>query len=167
MKTFLLIVSIVGSATCIIFIWLTLFSSERDTGTSVQLPDSQIEPYIDNTTVMPIPDRLGGSKIALPTNDGQFLQINNIVKDAQSVGSGMYTVSPDDSYSLIYNSQNNSIAVQINVAPVLEYRTQVTFMAAELLGVSVMDLCRINAYVGTTIDIDEVYGGQNLGFSGC
>jgi hypothetical protein len=100
--------------------------------------------------------------------------INNPLQVATvfSMSDGLYNLLPLETYTsrtfnVIYNENNQSFAVALLKEPLVEARYDAQQYMMQTLGVDAQDLCKLNAYVGVSFGVNELYSGLPLGFPGC
>jgi hypothetical protein len=70
-------------------------------------------------------------------------------------------------YIVTYDAASQSFVVALTSEPIGTARRDATQFMLRALGVTEQDLCRLNYYLGTDIQVNPTYAGRNLGFAGC
>lgn len=89
------------------------------------------------------------------------------------LGDDQYLLTPLEAaevgtYSIVFDAQNNSIAVGLVAEPIAQARRDAEQYLITALGLQdPLVLCAMSVYVGTTQLVNEFYAGQNLGVSFC
>jgi tetratricopeptide (TPR) repeat protein len=73
----------------------------------------------------------------------------------------------DAPYLIDYLSQTQAFNIMIYEEPIGEVRQQAEQYLEQQLGISQTDMCRLNYTVIAPNSVNQIYGGQNLGFSFC
>jgi|GEM_PF-5110815 len=168
MRTFFLIILLVGIAGFGLFIFAALFTDNSLTVVDT-VSDSVDTNQSGNAIVTPFDPSTESEKVELQTLYGQTLQTNNFKKQSGvwSAGANAYHLDSGVGYQVLFNDNNDSFAINISQRPVLETRDRAVEALAAGLNISVADLCLLNIYISTTFDFDPNYANKNLGVPGC
>ena len=110
----------------------------------------------------------------LRTKENTYIQVNDFKQQpfVLDVGEGFYNLDGANAdinlpYSILYNQNNQSFAISLNIAPLYTTRDQATAEFIKRLGITSEQACKINIYVGVPYSVDSRLSGQNLGLSYC
>lgn len=150
--------------------------------TPIQLPIGEpITPIQDHPTTqvqrtMSLTDQNGnpivvndfinnGITIQDMANPGRYLLAGNL---------GYCLANPEEcqagearSYNIYFDSEMQSFVMVIIEEPIGEIRHEMEQLLLSTLGITEMQLCSLNYYVGVTSELNEQFAGKNLGFSFC
>jgi hypothetical protein len=109
-----------------------------------------------------------GNTITLGTPGGSVV-VNNFYNTAQSVSydHASILIEATDTYNISYYAPDSSFNIFINAAPFETVRAVAEVEFLKDLGISRADACKLNVKIGTSVDVDPNYAGQNLGLSFC
>lgn len=131
----------------------------------------------------------GGAQgtIGIRTRSGETLVVRDFTKDPKTVqdeqNPGVYYLAGTPEYCLIsescpehvelpganvlYNAADQSFTIALLDEPLRDARISAQQFLLGALGLSQEELCSLSYYVGTDYYVNELYAGQNLGFSFC
>ncbi|MFT5037212.1 MAG: hypothetical protein ACI9VM_000789 [Candidatus Azotimanducaceae bacterium] len=166
-KVFVVIVLVLGVIIFGVFLWPE--KTPRDT-TDDTFTDLNIQPGVGRPVVQDSTDR-----VVVQTGEGSVIEINNVrtLPATREVSSGRYELrqSVDDEYflpfNIVYAEGGGSFAISINAEPVVETRRSMEEFLRSMLGISEVEMCKLNVYVGVPTDVNSFLSGQNIGFSFC
>jgi hypothetical protein len=170
MRIFFLFVLMVGILSLGYFVVSIVFSDSETPGASTDAGLTGDSLVGGNSTITPIPDPEQDSEtMQLQTESGYGVTANNFrkVSEVKNIGSGMYHLGAKADYQIVYNSANDSFAINIAAKPVLETRDRAIAELTEMLNISTFELCLLNIYISTTAAFDPNYAGKNIGINGC
>ena len=143
----------------------TDFPSSGDTGT---MPEQE--------RVRDIKDRAGNT---IRVRD--FVAFATTIPDEQNDGVYYLAGVPDycmfeegcpkganlENVRIIYNERDDSFTVALLDEPLRDARARAEQFLLTTLGIPEARLCTLNYYVGTSVYVNELYAGKNLGMSFC
>ena len=81
--------------------------------------------------------------------------------------SDCYSGAPSDTFDIVYFADEDAFAVGLTAEPLGEARRNAEQFLLKTLGVSQEELCTLDYFVTTNVDVSEQYAGADLGFSFC
>lgn len=112
-------------------------------------------------------------KFTIVLEDGSERQVPNFLSEQQpevaSAENG-YQVAGDAStgdYQILYFPSESYFLVSLFVEPLGAVRLSAERELRQKLGLSDADLCALHSEVTTSVHVNELYGGKNLGLSFC
>ena len=91
-----------------------------------------------------------------PTGDGYYY-----------VSGGLYQNQTHAPYQIFYDSEHQYFGITLYKEPLGQYRTQAENELMQDLGISQQQMCSLNYDISVGQGINDLYVGQNLGFSFC
>jgi hypothetical protein len=141
-------------------------------------PTSQGASQTSNIHTMTVAAR-GAAGSSITINDF----INNGTTAADPENRGMYYIAGAPGYCLsdgtcphgasssdfivTYDASKQFFTIALTQEPIKQARLDAQDFLLSTLGVSQNQLCSLNYYLGTTISVNAIYAGTNLGFSFC
>jgi hypothetical protein len=112
------------------------------------------------------------STLRIALVDGTETTVPDFTKESQpswaSVEAGYQVGGSDESaYQILYFPENSGFLISLLKEPLGENRRHAERELKAKLGLSEAELCKLQAQVATSIDVNETYAGQELGLSFC
>lgn len=119
----------------------------------------------------PLPS-VGGNKLSISFKDGTTTLVPNFTLNNQPEGANPvngYEVAggEEQEFHSIYFPEGHYFLVTLLQEPIGQARVRAEQELRSVLGLQNADLCKLNAEVRVSEEINEVYSGSNLGFSFC
>lgn len=81
--------------------------------------------------------------------------------------SDCYSGAASDTFDIVYFSEEDAFAIGLTAEPLGAARISAEQFLMKTLGVSQDELCMLDYFVTTDVDVSEQYAGADLGFSFC
>ncbi len=126
----------------------------------------------DALPVLPARDVPTGTKITTESRFGEAIEVNNVLRDADSVGSDTFIFAGtlDEAtprFVLTYFEEYDSFLVSLEARPLHQVRLEAEAELKRALGVPDIVICTLNISVRTRGAVDMNYAGKELGLSFC
>lgn len=130
----------------------------------VTLPGSGTAPVVEQpaATQIKVPDQQGAAVTVL-----DFLHNGTTVADPANAGNYYLASQSADGFSIGYRLPAQFFTIALEREPIGQTRAAAETYLLKTLGVTKMQLCNLNYYLGTDVHTNEQYAGRNLGFSFC
>jgi hypothetical protein len=148
-------------------------SSSSSTAASSTFPVSNSpsqDTYV-TTTAKPVTvsNASGGNPIVVKDFEDQ----KGVVKNAD--GNQGYDIlvgttdpsAPTPPYEIDYSAKDQSFGITLNSEPLGTYRKEAEQDLMQRLGLTEVQMCNLNYYVGVANGVNDNYNAENLGFSFC
>lgn len=105
-----------------------------------------------------------GITVPDPSNAGQYYLAGPL--DYCAPGTNCNIASTTD-FTIVYFANSHFFNIGLNREPLGQVRAEAEQFLESTLGIGASQLCNLQYYVGTSISVNDLYSGKNLGFDGC
>ncbi len=113
-----------------------------------------------------VPDFIhNGVTLADSANPGRYLLAGDL--GYCPVGGGPCGTASTTDFNIFYDSTGQYFLIALTQEPIGAARLAAQQFLLQTLGITEAQACALTYYLGTTVDVNPVYAGKNLGFSFC